>query len=148
MTPERWAEIERIYYATLPRTADERAAFLEDACGTDQELRREIESLLKYEPQAAAFLESADRRPAWLRLLRPKPERPQAAARLVGRAFDGYEVQGLIATGGMSEVYRALDTRLRRLVAIKVLPEHLSDDPERRQRFEKFQRHIELLNNS
>ena len=67
MTPERWAEIERLYHAALPRTAGDRAAFLEDACGTDQELLREVESLLKYEPQAAAFLESADRRPAWLR---------------------------------------------------------------------------------
>ena len=146
MTPARWAEIERLYHAALPRTAGDRAAFLEDACGTDQELRREVESLLKYEPKAAAFLESADRRPAWLRLLRPKPEPPQAAARLVGRAFDGYEVQGLIATGGMSEVYRALDTRLRRLVAIKVLPEHLSDDPERRQRFDREARLVSSLN--
>ena len=89
MTPERWAEIERLYYVALPRTAGDRAAFLEDACGTDQELRREVESLLKYEPKAAAFLESADRRAAWLRLLRAKPEPPEAAARLVGRAFDG-----------------------------------------------------------
>ena len=145
MTAERWAEIERLYYAALPRTAGDRAAFLADACGSDQELRREVESLLKYEPKAAAFLESADRRPAWLRLLRAKPEPPQAAARLVGRAFDGYEVQGLIATGGMSEVYRALDTRLRRLVAIKVLPEHLSDDPERRQRFHREARLVSSL---
>jgi serine/threonine protein kinase len=145
MTPERWAEIERLYYAALPRGAGDRAAFLEDACGTDQELRREVESLLRYEPKAAAFLESADRRPAWLRLLRPKTEPPHAA-RLVGRAFDGYEVQGLIATGGMSEVYRALDTRLRRLVAIKVLPEHLSDDVERRERFHREARLVSSLN--
>ena len=146
MTPERWAQIERLYYAALPRAAGDRAAFLEDACGTDPELRREVESLLKYEPRAAAFLESADRRPAWLRLLRPKPEPPPAAARLVGRAFDGYEVQGLIATGGMSEVYRALDTRLRRLVAIKVLPDHLSDDAERRERFHREARLVSSLN--
>lgn len=145
MTPERWAEIERLYYAALPRTAADRAAFLDDACGTDQELRREVESLLKYAPKAAGFLEGADRRSAWHRWLRPKPE-PATAGRLVGRAFDGYEVQGLIATGGMSEVYRALDTRLRRLVAIKVLPEHLSNDQERRERFHREARLVSSLN--
>ena len=46
----------------------------------------------------------------------------------------------------MSEVYRALDTRLRRLVAIKVLPEHLSDDAERRERFQREARLVSSLN--
>ena len=145
MTPDRWSEVERIYHAARARAEGDRAAFLDDACGTDQALRQEVESLLKYEPDARAFLEGADRRPGLLRLLRPKPEAPPAA-RLVGRVFDSYEVQDLIATGGMSEVYRALDTRLRRLVAIKVLPEHLSGDPERRERFHREARLVSSLN--
>ena len=146
MTLDRWSEVERIYHAARARAEGDRGAFLEDACGPDQALRREVETLLKYEPEARAFLEGADRRPGLLRLLRLKPESPAPAARLVGRVFDSYEVQDLIATGGMSEVYRALDRRLRRLVAIKVLPEHLSGDPERRERFHREARLVSSLN--
>ncbi len=46
MTPERWREIERLYHAALERDAAERAAFLNEACGGDEALRREVESLL------------------------------------------------------------------------------------------------------
>ena len=45
-----------------------------------------------------------------------------------------YEVQSAIGAGGMGQVYRARDTRLDRIVAIKVLPEHVASDPEARQR--------------
>ena len=47
MTPDRWREIERVYLAALERGADERAAFLAEACGNDGGLRREVESLLE-----------------------------------------------------------------------------------------------------
>ena len=57
---------------------------------------------------------------------------PSAGARL-----GPYEVLGLIGAGGMGEVYKARDTRLDRTVAIKVLPDHVSGDPDRRARFER-----------
>ena len=66
--------------------------------------------------------------------------------RLTGRLLGSYEVQSLIAAGGMGEVYRAFDTRLHRAVAIKVLPEHLSDHPERRERFKREATLISSLN--
>ena len=66
--------------------------------------------------------------------------------RFVGRIFGSYEVKALIAAGGMGEVYRAVDTRLNRTVAIKTLPEHLSDDPERRERFKREARIVSSLN--
>ena len=50
MTPERWQEIERLYHAALERDDDQRAAFLADACPDDEELCREVESLLAYQP--------------------------------------------------------------------------------------------------
>lgn len=53
-----------------------------------------------------------------------------------------YEVLAFIGAGGMGEVYRARDTRLARTVALKVLPEHLSREPERRQRFEREARAV------
>jgi len=51
VTPERWREIERLYHAALERAAAERPAFLSEACGRDEELRREVESLLAYHAQ-------------------------------------------------------------------------------------------------
>src|ERR1700676_471239 len=57
-----------------------------------------------------------------------------------------YKVLGPIGAGGMGEVYRAKDTRLNRIVAIKVLPAHLADSPELRERFEREARTIASLN--
>jgi Tol biopolymer transport system component len=63
-----------------------------------------------------------------------------------GTRLGPYEILGAIGAGGMGEVYRAKDTRLDRTVAIKVLPAHLSADPERKQRFEREARTISSLN--
>src|SRR2546421_5916391 len=56
-----------------------------------------------------------------------------------------YEILSAIGGGGMGEVYRARDTRLDRIVAIKVLPAHLSDNPQRRERFEREAKAISSL---
>src|SRR5690349_1915520 len=57
-----------------------------------------------------------------------------------------YEILHPIGAGGMGEVYRARDTRLERLVAVKILPAHLSSDPVRKQRFEREAKTISSLN--
>src|SRR5437773_3325649 len=57
-----------------------------------------------------------------------------------------YEILDAIGAGGMGEVYRAKDTRLDRIVAIKILPAHLSSDPLRKQRFEREAKTISSLN--
>ena len=62
-----------------------------------------------------------------------------------GTKLGPYEIQSPLGAGGMGEVYRARDTRLDRTVAIKVLPTHLSDKPESRQRFEREARAISAL---
>ena len=62
-----------------------------------------------------------------------------------GTKLGPYEIQALLGAGGMGEVYRANDTRLGRTVAIKVLPSHLSSDPDRIQRFEREARAISQL---
>ena len=63
-----------------------------------------------------------------------------------GTKLGPYEITGAIGAGGMGEVYRARDTRLDRIVAIKVLPAHLSDRPELRERFEREAKTIASLN--
>ncbi len=65
---------------------------------------------------------------------------------MIGKTLAHYEITRAIGKGGMGEVYQATDTRLDRTVAIKVLPEHLADDPKRRERFEREARAISSLN--
>src|SRR6266436_3043309 len=62
-----------------------------------------------------------------------------------GTRLGPYEILASIGTGGMGEVYRARDTRLDRTVAVKVLPEHLSSDPQLRERFDREAKAISSL---
>src|SRR6188474_2149744 len=127
MTPERWRDIERLYHAALERDGDQRAAFLTDVCKDDPALRREVESLLTYRTKASDFIETpaADAYPALAAIVsrdRSLFQAPPAPGQFVGRVFGVYEIKALITTGGMGEIYRGLDTRLHRTVAIKTLP--------------------------
>ena len=63
-----------------------------------------------------------------------------------GTKLGPYEIQSPLGAGGMGEVYRARDTRLDRTVAVKILPAHLADNPEARQRFEREAKTISSLN--
>jgi serine/threonine protein kinase len=63
-----------------------------------------------------------------------------------GTRLGSYEILSAIGAGGMGEVYRARDTRLDRLVAIKVLPSHLADAPDLQERFEREARAVAALN--
>ncbi len=64
----------------------------------------------------------------------------------IGDKLGPYEIVSPIGAGGMGEVYRARDTRLKREVALKVLPAEVARDPERRQRFEQEARAVAALN--
>lgn len=122
MTRERWLEIRTVLEAALPMDSEARRAYLDQACASDQSLRREVESLLAADEQArTGFLESPP--------LSRKLEK--------GTRLGDYEIQSLLGAGGMGEVYRSRDLRLRRDVAVKVLPAVASSDPERLRRFEQ-----------
>ena len=122
MTGERWQEIRTVLEAALPMDSEKRRAYLDQVCSSDQSLRREVESLLAADKQArSSFLESP---PLTVRLEK-------------GTRLGDYEIQSLLGAGGMGEVYRARDLRLRRNVAVKVLPAVVSSDPERLRRFEQ-----------
>jgi len=126
MTPERWQQVKEVLSGALRVGGEERAAFLGRACQTDPSLRMEVDSLLASAPGVAEeFLKSA---PA---------HRTQLAK---GVRLGPYEIECLVGTGGMGEVYRARDTRLGRVVAIKVCLEPLQT------RFEREARAISALN--
>src|SRR5437667_2661357 len=62
-----------------------------------------------------------------------------------GTKLGPYEIVAPLGAGGMGEVYRARDTRLDRTVAVKILPSHLSSNPEAKQRFDREARAISSL---
>jgi serine/threonine protein kinase len=150
MSGPKWAEVERLYHAALALETGRRSAFLTEACGGDQELLGEVESLIKYEEKGREFIEppteTADgERARLLRAVR-KLQPSETEGRFIGRSLGVYDVNELIACGGMGEVYRAVDRRLNRTVVIKTLPAHLSDDPDRQERFKREAKIISELN--
>src|SRR5688572_22061088 len=100
MTPEQYQQVGRLFQAALELEADERAGFLTQACGGDEQLRREVESLIGAHEQAGSFMAA------------PAPEvaaqglAGSRAGSLVGRQLGAYAVLSLLGTGGMGEVYR------------------------------------------
>lgn len=134
------AKIEELYHAALERSPTERDDFLEASCGDDAELRREVESLLSFDAQAADFIET--------------PPEDLAAAlfakganhNIVGKKLNHYHVISPLGIGGMGEVYLAEDTKLGRKIALKILPPQFSQDAERKRRFEQEARAVSALN--
>jgi len=138
VTSDRWKEINRIYDAAVEVEEKERASFLQNACGEDVELRREVESLLAYDQQAQQFIDRPALQLAAEKLAVDPPS-------LVGRQLGPYQILGVLGAGGMGEVFTARDTRLNRTVAIKVLPRHFSERADLRQRFEREAKAISSL---
>ena len=134
MTRPAWPRVEELYHAALERPAAEREAFLDGACGGDEELRREVRSLLAHEREAERLMEEPALGAATQRL-----------AVVLGTRLGPYEVTDLVGAGGMGKVYRARDTRLGRDVAIKVLPEHVAHDPDALARFGREARAVAAL---
>jgi tetratricopeptide (TPR) repeat protein len=131
MTPDRFRQIEELYHAVREGTADERAALLAQ---TDPELRREVESLLSQQ-NSGEFLD----RPA----IQNAPELLEDATfdgLAAGACLGPYRIESKLGEGGMGEVFRAMDTRLGRAVAIKIAHERFSS------LFEREGRAISSLN--
>ena len=138
MTPERWRRTEELYYAARDRAPNERSGFLRAACGDDDALRLEVESLLSEPDPDDGFLS----KPA---LLMPANLADDLLP-MIGRDLGGYRLESLLGAGGMGEVYRARDVKLGREVAIKILPREFTSHTERLARFEREARILASLN--
>lgn len=136
MLAERWHEIERLYHLASERRPEERPAFLVSATD-DEELRREVESLLANDESAADFLESHSPESA-------ETEVPGSIP--AGTRIGPYEIVEFLRAGGMGEVYKAHDTRLDRIVAIKFLPNAFASDTTALDRFQREARAASALN--
>jgi len=149
MKPERWARIEHLYHAALERGPDERQAYLDEACAGDETLRRQVAALLVCDDQAASFIEApaVEMAARVLAAESPSPAQVETSATLqFARQAGAYQILAPLGRGGMGEVYLALDSRLGRNVAIKLLPAEFTSDAERVRRFAQEARAASALN--
>jgi serine/threonine protein kinase len=135
MNAERWKKIDETFDAVLEIPVVERAAFLRSIA--DEDLRREIEELLKAHGDAENFIESNALEITARKIADKKTEK---------RRIAHYEIISLLGAGGMSEVYLAQDTKLNRKVALKILPSHFVSDADRVRRFRLEAESITALN--
>jgi len=133
---EQWDRIREILDSALALAPDLRAPYLAEACAGDDALRSEVESLIAASDQTA-FLDHAP-------LASPTPTVTVHTA-LSGRAIGDYRVVDVIGEGGMGTVYRAVDPRLGRTVALKVIS-HPDGAGEERRRFFREARAASALN--
>ncbi|MFN2509978.1 MAG: protein kinase [Pyrinomonadaceae bacterium] len=136
VTYEQWQQVKELFEAALDHRPAERPAFLAQAFGGDEVLKQEVESLLEAHDGDPSFMNTA------VGNLVPGAE-PVLKA---GQHFGPYEEIAPLSEGGMGQVYQALDTRLGRKVALKLLPSIYTTDPERLRRFRQEARAASALN--
>jgi serine/threonine-protein kinase len=142
MKLDRWRQLESLYNKALEMDESRRVEFLREACAGDDELRHDVERLLAARPAAASFLEQPALQEVAHEFAATAAPSHQGNQDWIGREIGNYQFVSLVGAGGMGEVYRARDTKLKREVAIKVIPDEFSRDPER---ISRFQREAELL---
>src|SRR5215831_6250819 len=150
MELERLRQIEQIFYAALEIEQNRRARFLRQACGNDESLLREVESLLAYRTKADSFIEEPAVEFA-AHALRQDDARiaRTTETNFAGRISDGsawkpasighYRILRVLGEGGMGVVYEAEQEQPRRTVALKVIRPGMTS-PELLRRFEQESR--------
>lgn len=128
MSPTRWHRVEALYHAALERTPDARGDFLSEACRDDEGLRREVDDLLAHTDDSPGLLDADVQ--SWL----------EPAELVAGDRLGPYRIVEPIGSGGMGRVYKAIDTRLGRTVAVKVSLAGFTD------RFRREARAVAALN--
>jgi tRNA A-37 threonylcarbamoyl transferase component Bud32 len=130
LNPERWQQLKRLFEEATEKDASARGAFLDEACGSDLILRKEVQALLNGYGQDS-FLD----KPAYEAV--PELFQSESEDALIGKWLGAYEVTGKVGQGGMGIVYLARDHRLDRPVAIKMLAPKYTDNPQFRERLKR-----------
>src|SRR5215469_5467512 len=126
----RWQLVDALFSEAVGLDPADRGRFLDEHCGSDHELRAEVESLLRSADLAPEFLDQPI-----LDAIRKVAEEAQAAL-IPGTRIGQYLIISRVGVGGMGQVYVAQDDRLQRKVALKVLSPHLTQAAHALRRFE------------
>ena len=123
MTPERYQQVKEIFYAALDVAPQERTTFLAEACANDQELAREVKSLLASHEGAEDFIET----PAAQSITQFETAETDS---LIGQKIGHYQVVRELGQGGMGAVYLAVrnDEQYQKRVAIKLIRHGMETD--------------------
>src|ERR1041384_6626002 len=101
MTPERWQRVKQIFDSALQFEPAQRSVFLAGACGDDDALRTEVESLIALHEKTGSFIDSPAYKAAAELIIEEKTELTP------GQTIGFYEIVSFISRGGMGEVYLA-----------------------------------------
>ena len=144
MDADRWRQVEVLYHSALKQEPDDRDAYLTEACEGNIELRREVESLLRQDISSTGFLD----RPAWegASILLKSPPLGESASGMIGKTISHYHIIEKLGEGSMGVVYKAEDTKLRRIVALKFPPVGKLESDEQKARFVREAQAAAVLN--
>jgi Tol biopolymer transport system component/predicted Ser/Thr protein kinase len=143
LNPKRWERIKNLFEEALDRPPERRDSFLAEACGGDETLRAEVAALLEHNQQAGSFLEESPVRKLG-GVTSPIMAVPTFSfGQVIAQRF---RVVDFIGRGGMGEVYKAEDSRLNRLVALKFLPNESAEHPQALRRFRREGQAASALN--
>ena len=131
MNRDKWQKAKEIFDAALKLGPNGRERFLAQASAGDEELHREVESLLANSDENISFLEKPAVGEVAEIIINQKENRR------INQIFGRYKILKLIGAGGMGEVYLAQDIKLHRKIALKLLPENIIADGDRLRRFEQ-----------